>query len=58
MQRLLLPALIALLSISANVLHAQTTISGTVVEQGSHAVLMALQGHYWRLHQAQFMVSG
>jgi ATP-binding cassette subfamily B multidrug efflux pump len=32
--------------------------AGTVVEQGSHAVLMALQGHYWRLHQAQFMVSG
>ena len=27
---------------------------GRIVEQGSHAELVAKQGAYWRLHQSQF----
>ena len=27
---------------------------GTIVEQGSHAELVAKQGAYWKLHQSQF----
>ena len=27
---------------------------GNVVEQGSHAALMAAKGHYWTLYQAEF----
>ncbi|QDU69504.1 ABC transporter ATP-binding protein [Engelhardtia mirabilis] len=28
--------------------------SGRIVENGSHAELLAKRGHYWRLHQSQF----
>ena len=30
------------------------TEDGRIVEQGSHAELVAKQGAYWRLHESQF----